>query len=233
MRPVLSIAGYLCFAAVVSHAAVIGYVNNPSSNSSDFASGVAANGGSITVLDFESHPLGALQSNFYPGVNISFSVPSVVKDAYPPAGVFQQQGSTGEGLYAGSRYLADAMGARYTMTISFDTPVLAAGFFVIDLYNGLSSSGHRVEAFTGQNGTGTLLGVFDAVKDNFQLNYTYFMGVLSTERNIGSLVYYNDRPAGDTVYFDNLEYAGTATPEPGTLALLALPLAALCVRRRT
>ncbi len=107
--------------------------------------------------------------------------------------------------------------------MDFATPVLGAGLFTIDAYNPLPGyDNFSLSAWTGADGTGTLLGTATGAQFNFQPNNLYFLGVLSTAADIGSVVFsQNGTRTGDDVGLDNLEVAAApGTPEPGTWALL-------------
>ncbi|MEO8371000.1 MAG: PEP-CTERM sorting domain-containing protein [Candidatus Solibacter sp.] len=228
----------IALTVTAGHASVVAYNSNPTGNSTDFASGVAANSGVMTTLTFEGLTDGAF-TNPYAGVTISSDKPTLeVGSGYVPS--CNNQGSTGEGCYnPSSKFLWVNDRAPYNgyhINISFDAPVLAAGFFIIDMYN--PAGVHQIEAFDGPDGTGSSIAVVPATAANFQLGYRYFIGLLSTTSNIRSIVYSSPEPAGDTVYLDDLKYAtvaesGPSAPEPGTLALLALPLAGFLLRRRS
>lgn len=131
----------------------------------------------------------------------------------------------GEGLHAASNFLFDG-GAPSTLTILFNTPVLGAGLFIIDYFNPLANNPLTIEAFTGSNGTGTSLGSFSSVIANFQPNRLYFMGLVSTNNDIRSLVF-NDvnSETGDTTGIDDILFS--QIPEPGSIVLLPIGLLAV------
>ncbi len=182
---------------------VMGYVNDPTGDSTDFGAGLAALGGSVNTLNVGSLPTRDVKfHSAFAGVTlagtgsfdtVSFGVgPSNGNTTTPPL-------STGEGPHAAASYIGDQLTpGPQTFTVSFDTPVSGAGLFLIDLFNPLSTSlcggpcdDVTIEAFTGTDGTGTSLGVFHAAADNFQgnpVNYLYFMGITSSSIDIESIV---------------------------------------------
>ncbi len=215
-------------------AGLIDFVDNPTSNSTDWAAQVALLGGTVqTDVDFDTHPTGALQGGFYDGLGVTLTTTGPAATVTYGAGPGQANAgstptSTGEGLHATSNYVFAGGGVPpWTFTVSFDNPVMAAGAFLIDLFNPSSTTARNpvtLSAYTGVDGTGTLLGTVDAAQYNFQKNYLYFMGVVSTAGDIRSI-----RLAGaggdpsdfpDKLGIDNVRYA-SAVPEPGSLTLLA------------
>jgi hypothetical protein len=243
----LSQCRFLLMASVLSpaihslHASVITYVNNLTGNSVDFAAGVSSNGGgAITTLTFDTLTVGPLSPNAYSGLGITMNATNAFSTVTFGTGPGQGNTSTGpvspgEGPHAASNYLGDGT-ATGTLTVSFASPVLAAGVFTIDLFNpGGAADTLTLSAYTGANGTGTLLGTGTAVGYNFQMNNLYFMGILSTAGDIGSVVVnQNGSASGDAIGLDNFEFAAAGTvPEPGTVTLMGIGLLAGAVRLRS
>lgn len=245
-RKIIVAAGAsLLVTAVTSHAAVTGFTSSPNNNSINWAAAVAAAGGTInTNVNFNAHPLGALQPGFYAGsdgvtLTPTGDVNTVTTGAGPGQGNnFSPPLSPGEGPHAPSNFLFDGSDPS-SLTISFATQVLGAGLFIIDFINPSGNNPLTVEAFTGANGTGTSLGSFSSVDFNFQPNNQYFMGIVSTDGDIGSMVFTDvNSTGGDTTGIDDIRFAvdgnggGNQMPEPPSLVLLGLGLAGLGVMRR-
>jgi len=220
-------------------AALIPYAANPSGNSIDFAVGVAAHGGTITTLTFEDLAHGAT-TIAYPGVSITADEPVLFVTSSPWGGAIAcspPAGHTGEGCYFSEFSKALAKDGvppwnGYSVTVSFDEPVLAVGMFVIDMAN--QGGVHTVEVFDGPNGSGASLGTIPLAALSFQLGYRYFIGALSTEANIRSLRYTNPEPDGDSTYIDNVQFArfgATAVPEPTSTWLVGLTIVTAILRR--
>lgn len=220
-------------------AAVILFGNSsPTGNYSAWSGQLASLGSGVLTIDFESHPLGPLVPGFYPGVTLTPSGdvntvtfgpgPADGNDSSPPV-------SSGEGANPASRFLSDG-GNPSSLTISFGTPVFGAGLFIIDYFNPFSDNPLTLQAFTGPNGTGTSLGVVNSVGYNFQNNNLYFMGIVSTLGDIGSVVFTDvNGVTGDTTGIDNISFSGAGgapIPEPSTFVLLGAALGVLALRLR-
>ena len=212
--------------------------NGPTGNYAAFLATIGGFGSGPTTIDFNSHPTGPLNPLFTPGVTFTAvgDVNTVASGSGPADG---NSGSTplssGEGLHAASNYLFDG-GSASSLTISFANQVSGAGLFIIDYFNPTGSNPLNFAAWTGANGTGTLLGAFSSVAYNFQNNNLYFMGITSAAGDIGSIVFTDvNSSTGDTTGIDDVTYAVNvqATPEPASIFLMATGLGALgFVRRR-
>lgn len=220
---------------------VTGYVNNPTGNSTDFS---AALGGSVTTLDVGTLTTGALNpAAFFVSNGVTLAGTgnfAIVSSGAGPgqANVSAPPLSPGEGPHAPANFIGGSTTSG-TLTVSFNTPVLGAGLFLIDLFNpGGGPDNVTIQAFAGAGGTGTLLGTFLAVGDNFQPNNLYFMGITSSGGDIGSIVLTQpNNPSGDVIGLGNILYgsgAPTQTPEsaPGILMLIGSGLVILVMRRR-
>lgn len=226
----VSSAAFVVLAAVnlgEAKAATIAYTSNPTSNSIDWATDVTGFGGTVNSnVNFNSHPVGALQSNFYLGsdgvtlTNVGDSNTVAFGSGPNNGNTFSTPLSPGEGPNAPSNYLFDN-GDVSSLTISFNAPVLGVGLSIIDYFNPFNDNPLTIEAFTGQNGVGNSLGIFSSVAFNFQPNNKYFMGLISTDENIGSLVFRDvNTNTGDTTGIDNIVFARGTTQSIPTPALL-------------
>jgi len=230
----------LVLLALPSTAATILYGDlSPTGNYAAWSSQIVSLGSAVQTIDFESHPAGTLVPGFYPGVTLTPSgdVDTVTSGTGPGQGNDTSLPlSTGEGAHPSSNYLLDN-GSPSTLPISFDSPVYGAGLFIIDYFNpSLGDNPLTLEAFTGPNGTGTSLGVVNSVAYNFQNNNMFFMGIVSTLGDIGSVVFTDvNSNTGDTTGIDNISYSGAGIariPEPSTFALLGAGISLLALRRR-
>lgn len=243
-RPVAFILATLAF-GMQAEAATTSFANNPSGNSTDWSAYLLNHAGAVTTtLDFETHPLGALQPEFYAGLGIhmalagsSFNYNAVYNYRNDYNGTVYGYGpnSSGEGLAAESRaYSAYNPNGEWTLTLSFDQAVMGAGLYVIDLFNGLGNRRTTLTAFDGANGSGNLLATATAPDYNYQLYNKLFLGVASDTANIRSVVFTNPAPyAGDGIALDDIRIA-TPVPEPETYALMlaGLGLVAGAARRK-
>ena len=200
-------------------ATVTGYVSNPSGNSVDWTNAIGGLSGTVnSAVNFNTHPVGSLQSNFYSRIGVTLTPSGDVNTVQFGAGPGQGNTSTpplstGEGLHPASNYLFDG-GNASTLTIDFANPVLGAGLFVIDYFNPTNTNPLTLAAYTGSGGTGTLLGSFSSAAFNFQNNYMYFMGIVSTA--VTSVPWFSPTSysSGDTIGIDDLRFATAATPYP-------------------
>jgi hypothetical protein len=253
LSTVLAMTG-LASVLIASHAQaqLTGFVANPTTNSTDFSTFVTGMSGTInTDVNFDAHPLGTLQPNFYlgsDGVTLTGTsgMNQVTFGNGPGQGnTFSPPLSSGEGLHPASNYLyssSPGVGGGTSLTISFTSPVSAVGLFTIDYFGPANTDNPLViTGYSGPNGTGTDLGSFTSVGYNFQMNNLYFMGLATTNgsNSIGSFIF--SRPTddtGDDLGLDNIEFARTSSisvPEPGAYALLGslgLTGAAFLRRRR-
>lgn len=217
-------------------AAPVFYVSNPTGNSADWSNAVAGWGGAINDnVDFELHPLGALQNNFYSasdgaGFTPSGAIGSVVSGPGPG------QANTGnpyrgEGVHPSSKYLRAGEGGS-ELTLSFDDNVLGAGLFTVDLF---SSQVLTLAAFDGPAGAGNLLGdVSFTAPANFQQNGLFFLGVTDAANVIRSVRFTHSGTLADEIGIDDIRFA-TVVPEPATATLVALGLVGIGLywRKRT
>jgi hypothetical protein len=191
------------------------FVGNPTSNSADWTNYVRGAGGAVVShLDFETHPNGPLQNDFYlasDGVTLSQVEWGTVQTGSGSAeGSNAEPLSPGEGPLGSATYVTS--GGPYQMTVSFDEPVMGAGFMFADYFNAQGDNTNTIEAFSGPDGTGTSLGQFPAVALNFESNNLYFMGLADAANTIGSVVLSGPRLHGDSVYLDKILFARLGDP---------------------
>jgi hypothetical protein len=224
--------------AVPAMAATTGFVGNPGSNSSDWATYVTGLGGWInTSINFDTHPTGALQANFYSGLGVTLAETGTVGNVNTGAGPGQGNTSStplsaGEGLHQVSNYVWVDVGSG-TFTMNFATPVMGAGLFIVDYFNPQSTPLSPI-TIAAYNSTNALLGSYQSAVYNFQENYMYFMGIASTTSNIAAVKFTITGGHGDQIGLDDIRFAGSRTPIPGpaTILLLAPGLAGLAAFRK-
>ncbi|MES2459311.1 MAG: PEP-CTERM sorting domain-containing protein [Armatimonadota bacterium] len=250
--PSLSLAGALMLSlatANTAHAQLTGFIANPTTNSTNFNTFVTSQGATVnTNVNFDTHPIGALQNNFYTASDgVTFFT---VGDANTvAAGTGPDDGndtstplSPGEGPHPASNYLFDDSGAS-SFGVSFTQSVSGVGLFTIDYFNPTGENNPlTIEAYAGQNGTGALLGSFNSVVSNFQSNNLYFMGLATTNgsNSIGSFILRNANIRNsDIIGLDNLRFsrvnATAAVPEPSewlAMGMAGTSVMGLMVRSR-
>ena len=227
-------------------AALTTYVNNPSDNSGDWSAAVTGAGGVVNgSYDFEAVNAGegVAELNAAYGVSAGVTLTTTGDVGTVQLGQGPDDGNTsdsqpGEGLHTSSNYLFAGDG-NFTLTFTFDAPVAAAGIFVIDQYDDVTSTpGIFIEAFECVDGTGASLGSAATYEANFQSNNLLFLGLTSDTGFRSFVVRDVDEDTGDTVGFDNLMFApaGATSEVPLPAAGLLLPAAlgglALARRRR-
>lgn len=227
----------LALSVTSASAATLGFVNNPSGNSVDWANSINSLGGTVNSnVNFDAHGLGALNSTFYSATDgVTLTAGGAIEDVEFGAGPGQATSANsvpGEGLHADSNFLFAGPEAS-SLTISFNQGVLGAGLNIIDAFsNNIFPLVLQVEAFSGQNGTGSSLGVFNSVQQNFQQNNIYFMGVTS-DAIFSSLVFRDltnngsDRIGLDDIVFATSNGGASIVPVPAALPLFGTGLAVM------
>jgi hypothetical protein len=222
--------------------APIFYTLNPTTNSSDWATAVTNLGGAINAnVNFDAHPIGALQNAFYSGSQgVTFSTTGTFLGVQNTAGPGQANtagSQIGEGVHGVSNTLVTDQ-VNTTLVVSFAQPVLGAGLFTVDFFN--DNTTMFLEAYDGPNATGKLLGVGSAVGQNFQRNRLYFLGVSDSTNSIQSIrLIHNGDPTNDSIGIDDIQFAvqSQEVPEPVSFVVwsvltMAGGLATRCMRKR-
>ena len=225
--------GYLFDLDPLTADPIVGFADDPSANSGNWSQAVAAAGGVIQTIDFESHPTtAALNSQFYAsqGVEIVPQRQATVGvgplSSGPPFN--DPQDLEGEGLHDGSNRIQFAAHSQ-SVTVNFDRPLLGVGFNTIDLQNRNRNSGAlprllesnsgipddvkrvtsnnpiALRAFSGPNASGRNLGVVYAEPGLLLRNHKYFIGLMSSSEEIRSIQF--DLSHGDVIGLDDLVYA--------------------------
>ncbi|MBU0995864.1 MAG: PEP-CTERM sorting domain-containing protein [Proteobacteria bacterium] len=232
--------------AGMADAALLGYVDSPSTNSTDWATAVTNSGGVINAnVNFNSLSTGVLNGNFYQGTDgvtltASGAFNGVAFGEGPAQGnVYSPILNSGEGLHSASNYLNGGSG-EWQLTVSFDSVVSGFGLNTIDYFG--ASGGQEsltIEAFTGAGGTGTSLGSFSSFNQNYQMNHIYFMGLISDSNDIMSVVFTDfNGGTGDVIGVDDIVFATSSSsspapvPEPATMLLLGFGLVAIAGFRK-
>ena len=244
----LTAAGFL--GTPSAHAQVTGFVSNPTTNSADFRSAVVAKGDTVdSNVNFNAMTVGPVEAGgptFYKASDgLTFSstgLTTAIQNGVGPGqeNTFNGPFSAGEGVHAASHYLLlDGIGS---LTLSFSAPVAGVGFSTIDLYNPGGANALSITAYSGTGGTGTALGTFNAVGDNFQTNNIYFMGAADRAgaNTIGSLVLAMPNGSHDDIGIDDIQIARAAAPVPeasttasfGLLLVLGLGGLVVAAKRR-
>jgi hypothetical protein len=210
--------------ASAAHASVVDFVNNPTGNSTDMIAWAASIGVTSidTSVDFEAHPEGELISTFYPGVMLHGENVTLIQGPGSRSGAEARPSSEGEGLLGRLQgYTSNGSDQPgWSLTVTFETPVFAAGFMTADVFDAWGDNGLTIEAFDGDDASGSLLGSAPSAQYNFELNHKYFMGLGDDEGRIKSIRISTPQFLyGDSQYVDAVIFTGkvTTTPCPGDL----------------
>jgi len=224
----VAIAGVMLVSVGQVNADLTGYVNNPTGNSVDWTTAANNAGANInTDIDFDTHPTGALQSNFYSGVTMT-SLEKVVFGA-GPWNSNTNASQPGEGPHASSNYLDLDHWDGSSLTLTFDNPVSGVGLFTIDKFSGSS-----VATITAYDSSNTSLGSFSGTGINFQSNNLFFMGLMSDSQDIKKFVFDSNYGSGDEIGLDNIVYASSVVPVPGAavLGMIGIGIVGAYTRKR-
>jgi hypothetical protein len=228
--------------ANTASAGIIFYTNDPSNNSVNWNSATLADGYQINDnLNFDSHGLGTLDSNFYLGSDNVTIASSNANNQTIKNGAGDIDGNTagsipGEGVHQSSNWLD--INSNGQLTLSFLNSAFAAG---ISSFDNFTSGYFDISVFSGINGTGNNLGTVSGIAQglNFQNLGTFFMGVKTDDGStFGSIVYsFDANGSRDTIGYDDIVFSdsratdSTPVPEPTTLAIFALGMMGLASRR--
>ncbi len=161
-----------------------------------------------TQANFNNHPNGALQANFYAGIGIS-SMTSTSGNVQNSAGPGQgNQGGAiqGEGPHQASGMLTN-IGPNSQFTMTFGNAQSGVGFMVVDKFQG---GGMRLKGYSGVQGNGNLIATATAPNNNYQRNNMVFMGVTDGGVNsIRSVVWNIPNNGGDVVGIDDIRFGAT------------------------
>ena len=102
-------------------------------------------------------------------------------------------------------------GGVISLTITFPAPVYGAGLYVIDYFDPWNQASLTISAYAED---GSLLGSYDSVQFNFQTDKQYFMGISSSDGDIGSIVLSADTTATmDLIGIDDIRFAAAEPAE--------------------
>ena len=168
--------------------------------------------GTVSVITFESAPLGAYTTlTVAPGVTISGSNINGANQSInnTPDAAFPSL--DGYNTTPGGSHFAEMMGG--TLTFSFSTPVQFFGAFLSGVQNFLQ------DTYTFSDGTSQTINVPETGTSS-SVGELVFVGFTDAGKSISSITINAGTNAFDDIGVDDVRYQSAAAPEPGSAVLL-------------
>jgi len=174
---------------IYATAEILKFVDDPSNNSTNWKDYLQQQNCVInTNIDFENHPIGVLNNKqYFESDGVSFTPNSgfnqIVNENATDGTTSTEPKSEGEGINVATKMLINS-DSTSSLIVNFNEPISSFGIFLIDLYNPNNIHPYKIEVFDPNESS---LGVITSAAYNFQLNYRYFMGIVSTANNISKV----------------------------------------------